>query len=118
MHTTCRYTYKPDLTLSGQAANINIISEARDGRSRPKKVGFPQVKSKKNGILFLVQNSLYIHGELKAYDMEVLIHIRPDIRRLSSKHQHHLRSKGRPMQAQEGGAGLRVSQVFPRLIEE
>ena len=62
--------------------------------------------------------SLYIHGELKAYDMDVLIHIRPDIRRLSSKHQHHLRSKGRPMQAQEGGAGLRVSQVFPRLIEE
>ena len=73
MHTTCRYTYKPDLTLSGQAANINIISEAKDGRSRPKKVGFPHVKSKKNGILFLVQNSLYIHGEFNVYYMEVLI---------------------------------------------
>ena len=65
--------YNPDLTLCGQTANINIISVGRDGRCRPKKVGFPQVKSKKNGILFLVQNSLYIDGELNAYDMEVQI---------------------------------------------
>jgi hypothetical protein len=43
-----RCKYKPDIkTLGGQAASIDIISVARDGRCRLKKAWFPSLNRRK-----------------------------------------------------------------------
>jgi len=93
-HMTWRCKYKPDLTLIGQAANINshLCSKGRPVQAR--KAGFPRL-NRRIWYLLLVQNSLYIHGEFMHITWR--FKYKPDNRRPSSEHQHHLCNKdGQP----------------------